>query len=135
MKSYFHPSELGFIVNDLLVDNFPEIFNVEFTAKMENDLDRVETAEMDALSVLQSFSTALSGKVTAAEERCSVSRAWDPYRLTCPQCQQTICMSRSVKTAISWPAAATRSAPIRGIMSATKEGTSNRSNPVMKPRR
>jgi DNA topoisomerase I len=39
IKGYFHPSELGFIVNDLLVANFPEIFDVEFTAKMEDNLD------------------------------------------------------------------------------------------------
>ena len=43
VKGYFRPSELGFIVNDLLVMSFPDIFDVEFTARMEENLDRVET--------------------------------------------------------------------------------------------
>ena len=38
-KGYFHPSELGFIVNDLLVENFPEIFDVEFTALVDSSKD------------------------------------------------------------------------------------------------
>ncbi len=89
VKAYFHPSELGFIVNDLLVSNFPEIFNVEFTAKMEDNLDRVETAEMDALSVLQSFYTPFREKLTAAEEQMlSVKGVGIATDLTCPQCQQ-----------------------------------------------
>ena len=45
--------ELGFIVNDLLVESFPDMLDVEFTAKMEEDLDRVETAEADAYSALK----------------------------------------------------------------------------------
>ena len=40
---YFRPTELGFIVNDLLVENFPDIFDVEFTARMEENLDRIES--------------------------------------------------------------------------------------------
>lgn len=38
---YFMPEEVGFIVNDLLVENFPEIVNIDFTAKMEEELDEV----------------------------------------------------------------------------------------------
>ncbi len=34
-KRYFRPSELGFIVNDLLVENFPDVFDVAFTAKLK----------------------------------------------------------------------------------------------------
>ena len=45
VNRYFRPSELGFIVNDLLVDNFPDILDVDFTAKFENNLDRIEIGE------------------------------------------------------------------------------------------
>jgi DNA topoisomerase I len=38
---YFIPEEVGFIVNDMLVENFPEIVNIDFTAKMEEELDEV----------------------------------------------------------------------------------------------
>lgn len=37
----FFPSEMGIIVNDVLVKNFPEIVDVDFTAKMEKELDEV----------------------------------------------------------------------------------------------
>ncbi len=37
----FFPSEMGIIVNDALVENFPDIVNVDFTAKMEKELDEV----------------------------------------------------------------------------------------------
>jgi DNA topoisomerase-1 len=37
-----HPTELGMLVTDLLVESFPDIFNVEFTAGMEEILDGVE---------------------------------------------------------------------------------------------
>ncbi len=36
------PTELGFLVTDLLVDSFPDILNVEFTAGMEDELDAIE---------------------------------------------------------------------------------------------
>jgi len=39
------PTDLGKTVNTLLVDNFPDVFQVDFTAKMEEELDRVETGE------------------------------------------------------------------------------------------
>ncbi|MBR9982590.1 MAG: type I DNA topoisomerase [Desulfatitalea sp.] len=89
IKSYFHPSELGFIVNDLLVASFPEIFNVEFTATMEDNLDRVETAEMAALSVLNRFYGPFRERLAAAETgMLSVKGVGIPTELTCPQCQQ-----------------------------------------------
>jgi len=37
----FFPSEMGIIVNDVLVKNFPEIVDIDFTAKMEKELDAV----------------------------------------------------------------------------------------------
>ncbi|HNQ01835.1 MAG TPA: type I DNA topoisomerase, partial [Syntrophales bacterium] len=37
-----HPTDLGILVNELLVENFPQILDVEFTAAMEDQLDRIE---------------------------------------------------------------------------------------------
>ncbi len=89
LKGSFHPSELGFIVNDLLVDNFPEIFGVEFTARMEDDLDRVETAELDARGVLQRFYDPFRKKLDAAEQgMLSVKGVGINTHIKCPQCGQ-----------------------------------------------
>jgi DNA topoisomerase-1 len=86
-KGSFHPNELGFIVNDLLVDNFPEIFGVEFTATMEDDLDRVETADLDARRVLQRFYDPFKKKLDAAEDgMLSVKGVGINTHITCPQC-------------------------------------------------
>lgn len=37
----FFPSEMGFLVNDILVENFPQIIDIDFTAKMEKELDEI----------------------------------------------------------------------------------------------
>ncbi|MGA9478365.1 MAG: type I DNA topoisomerase [Desulfobacterales bacterium] len=90
-KGYFHPSELGFIVNDLLVDNFPEIFDVEFTARMEDDLDRVESSEIGSLEVLTRFYDPFKSKLDiAGEKMLSVKGVGVPTGLSCPQCAKPL---------------------------------------------
>jgi DNA topoisomerase-1 len=49
------PTDLGRTVNKLLVENFPDIFQVDFTAKMEEELDRVETGEYEWQRVVGDF--------------------------------------------------------------------------------
>jgi DNA topoisomerase-1 len=55
VKGRLVPTELGEGVNKILVSRFPDIFNVDFTRKMEEDLDKIETAKIDRVSVLKSF--------------------------------------------------------------------------------
>ncbi len=87
VKRYFRPTELGFIVNDLLMDNFPEILDVEFTARLENDLDRVEQSEVQALTILNQFYDPFSRKLAdAGENMLSVKGVGMPTDLTCPLC-------------------------------------------------
>ena len=54
-KYFFLPTELGFLVNDLLVKNFPEILDVQFTALMENNLDQIEEGKQEWTKVLGDF--------------------------------------------------------------------------------
>ena len=54
-QTSFAPTELGVIVNDLLVASFPDIFNVEFTAKMEEELDEIEEARMKWVDTVKEF--------------------------------------------------------------------------------
>ena len=87
VKGYFKPSELGFIVNDLLVESFPDILDVEFTAKMEDDLDRVEAAEIDSLEVLEGFYDPFKKELdTASERMISMKGVGFPTDLVCPEC-------------------------------------------------
>ncbi|MFH0725062.1 MAG: type I DNA topoisomerase [Pseudomonadota bacterium] len=87
VKGYFRPSELGFIVNDLLVKSFPDVFDVDFTAKMEDNLDRIESAEIEATNVLTQFYTPFKTELDAATSgMISVKGVGIPSGLTCPQC-------------------------------------------------
>jgi DNA topoisomerase-1 len=91
IKGYFRPSELGFIVNDLLVANFPEIFDVEFTAKMEDNLDRIESSELGLLQVLTHFYGPFKSKLdVAGEKMLSVKGVGIPTELNCPECNKTL---------------------------------------------
>jgi len=87
IKGYFRPSELGFIVNDLVVASFPDIFDVEFTARMENDLDRIEANEAEALEVLNRFYASFEKKLQeAVEGMTSVKGVGLTTGLSCPNC-------------------------------------------------
>ncbi|MGD8298436.1 MAG: type I DNA topoisomerase, partial [Desulfobacterales bacterium] len=91
VKGYFKPNELGFIVNDLLVQNFPDIFDVEFTAKMEENLDQVESQKLDFLHVLNGFYQPFSKDLdTASEEMLSVKGVGIPTDLKCPKCGKPV---------------------------------------------
>ena len=54
-KRLFIPTDLGRTVWNLLARGFPDIFDVEFTAKMEAQLDRIESGEDEWISVISDF--------------------------------------------------------------------------------
>ncbi len=55
IKGYFNPMELGFKVCDLLVEYFPKIVDMKFTALMEEELDEIEEGRLNKLKVLEGF--------------------------------------------------------------------------------
>ena len=87
----FRPSELGFIVNDLVVESFPDVFNVDFTAKMEDDLDRVEAAEEDCLKILNRFYVPFKKELdTASETMLSMKGVGISTDIACPECSKKL---------------------------------------------
>jgi DNA topoisomerase-1 len=54
-KKRLFPTELGKTVNEILVKNFPNIFEVKFTANMEEELDKIEEGEEKWVKVLNDF--------------------------------------------------------------------------------
>lgn len=97
-KRYFMPSELGFIVNDLLVKSFPDILNITFTADMENKLDSIENGEKDSVQVLNNFYLPFKEKLEQADENMlNVKGVGIATDLTCPECgkQLSIKMGRN----------------------------------------
>ncbi len=63
-----HPTELGFIVNDLVVKYFPDIVDVGFTARMEEDLDLIARGKREWVPVLREFYEPFDQALKLAEE-------------------------------------------------------------------
>jgi len=90
-KGQFTPSELGFIVNDLLINNFPNLFDIDFTAKMEGDLDRIEAAEVGSLDLLNRFYNPFKKELECAtDSMLSMRGVGFPTDLTCPKCDSPL---------------------------------------------
>ncbi|MEW6750161.1 MAG: type I DNA topoisomerase [Candidatus Latescibacterota bacterium] len=66
---YFVATDRGHTVNKLLVETFPHIFNVEFTARMEDRLDRVEEGHEAWVDTVREFYSSWSGDLHDANER------------------------------------------------------------------
>jgi len=60
------PTPLGITVTDLLVQHFPDIMDVNFTARMEEDLDRIAAGEVDWVEVLRAFYGPFEQRLQAA---------------------------------------------------------------------
>ena len=91
LKGVFRPNELGFIITDLLIHNFPDIVDVDFTARLENDLDRVESAEVDAKQLLEKFYEVFENSLlVAADEMLSVKGVGLPTGMKCPECSREL---------------------------------------------
>ncbi len=65
-KGRFIPTELGRLVTGLLVENFPHIMDVEFTAQMEDKLDEIEEEKVGWVKVLKQFYGPFSESVEKA---------------------------------------------------------------------
>ena len=91
IKGYFRPSELGFIVNDLLIESFPNILNVDFTARMEEYLDRIQEGDLDAVTVLDGFYKPFQERLErAAKDMRSIKGDGLAVDLDCPVCGQPL---------------------------------------------
>jgi len=64
----FVPTELGEIVIELMLEFFPEILDVEFTAKLENNLDEIEDGHVEWVKIIDEFYKDFEVKLKKAEE-------------------------------------------------------------------
>lgn len=83
----FVPTELGEIVLELVMEFFPEIIDVEFTAKMEQDLDNVEDGKIKWVSIIDDFYKDFEKRLKKAEqEMAEVEIKDEPAGEDCEQC-------------------------------------------------
>ncbi|HSB05631.1 MAG TPA: topoisomerase DNA-binding C4 zinc finger domain-containing protein, partial [Thermodesulfobacteriota bacterium] len=86
-KGKFSPTELGFLVNDLLVVNFPDIFDIEFTAQMEENLDKIEEGEKGWVETLKEFYQPFEKDLqTAKVSMRDVKKELIPTDVLCERC-------------------------------------------------
>src|SRR5690242_8111019 len=91
----FFPTELGETVEKIMVSKFPEIFNVEFTSEMEEELDRIEDGELKWQRVLKDFYGPFVKALDAVDMKALVADAHglNPEELAkerCPKCGSPI---------------------------------------------
>ncbi|MGE5072671.1 MAG: type I DNA topoisomerase [Anaerolineae bacterium] len=80
------PTETGLHVNDLIVEYFPEIVDVSFTAHMEDDLDKVASGEMPWTSAIREFYEPFKGQVEKAQAEIPVTKSGpEPIGRKCPE--------------------------------------------------
>jgi len=54
-KKLFHPTEIGILVNNLLVKHFPKIVDIKFTVRLEEDLDEIASGQKKWIPVISEF--------------------------------------------------------------------------------
>jgi len=87
----FKPTELGFIIVDLMKQFFPEIIDIDFTAQLENKLDKVESGQYSGLRVLHDFYGPFRDRLQVAVEKMeSIELGDEETGEVCPLCGKNL---------------------------------------------
>ena len=81
------PTELGFVVSDLLTESFPDLMDVKYTARLEEELDEIEDGKLNWVDALREFSTHFGKRLKTAETSMrNVKQEAIPTDETCDKC-------------------------------------------------
>jgi DNA topoisomerase-1 len=81
------PTDTGILVNDLMMQYFPEIVDLKFTASMETDLDKIASGNADWVKVMDAFYRPFSVKVQKAQAEMPVAKTGpELIGRACPEC-------------------------------------------------
>jgi DNA topoisomerase I len=87
VQAKFVPTEIGTVVTKLLVDNFPYIFDMQYTAKLETELDAVEDGEERWTDLLSGFYDHFEEELAVAGEHMEdIKRMEEPTNQVCDKC-------------------------------------------------
>jgi DNA topoisomerase I len=84
-KTALKPTEMGLVVSDLLVENFPDVMDPKFTAGMEDKLDRVADGKVPWQQVMKDFYGTFVQALEAAKKGMRRVKSV-PTELKCPDC-------------------------------------------------
>ena len=83
----FTPTELGMVVTDLLLESFDDIFDVKYTARMEEELDEIEEGKLDWRVAMDEFYKRFDKDLKHAETHMTdIKRMEKPTDLICEKC-------------------------------------------------
>lgn len=80
----YHPTEIGIIVNDILVEHFPEIVDINFTSKVEKELDEIAEGGKDWVDVCRDFYGPFKENLSKKEK--NVEKYKEVSLTSCPHC-------------------------------------------------
>ncbi|MFA6431261.1 MAG: type I DNA topoisomerase [Candidatus Margulisiibacteriota bacterium] len=86
------PTEIGVVTNGLLVKSFPEVMDVKFTARMEDQLDDVADAKLDWVEALKEFYDPFKKALDIAEEKMEKVKKEVLVEEKCPDCGNQLMM-------------------------------------------
>jgi DNA topoisomerase-1 len=87
LENKFHPTELGVLVNNLLVNHFPVVMDVAFTAGMEEELDKIEEGQMGWVQAVRDFYTPFNESLEKAHAEMKDFKAEQtPTDINCEKC-------------------------------------------------
>ena len=87
IQKQLHPTELGKIVNKLLVENFPDVLNVKFTAEMEEEFDKIAEGKEEWKKVIQEFYGPFKTTVEKVEKELEhVKLEYEVSDVPCEKC-------------------------------------------------
>jgi DNA topoisomerase-1 len=85
-KKRFYPTAVGILVNDLLVKHFPEIVDINFTAKMEDNLDKIANGEKNWIETLKEFYEPFNALLNKKYKEINGAGILEKTEKKCPKC-------------------------------------------------
>ncbi len=86
IEKKYHPTEIGFMVNDMLVEHFPEIVDVNFTAHIEEELDEIAEGKIPWVNVCGEFYGPFKKHLN--EKELEVKKDIKVSDTPCPHCKK-----------------------------------------------
>ncbi|MBU4350757.1 type I DNA topoisomerase [Candidatus Parcubacteria bacterium] len=90
-KKLFSPTDIGSLVNQVLVEHFPQIVDIDFTAKMELELDLISTGDKKWVPVIEEFYIPFKENLKIKEKEVSKKDfAQEKTDEICPDCKKPL---------------------------------------------
>lgn len=94
-KGRLRPEKVGVVVNDLLVENFPDVVDFSFTAHVEDDLDEIAEGKQRWQKVINDFYVPFEKLLKERSEKIEKTTMDETLEETCPDCGKSLIIKHS----------------------------------------